>query len=175
MDKTKQTAGAIYTQLQSQRQESITAFEMQEAMQEDYIPKLVAQVELDKKKIKGDLFIEVVTKRDPLMPKMVGNWFKSRLTCPTPNYDQSVFHYDRRKDSIEYLWTIPDLPMCKFLIRHALNLSELDKSLLKYVLDFRDGTLLQLAKHLNKETLNSDLNLIFSIKEDNGRRNTITS
>ena len=169
----KETAGQIYQKLKNKYHESnekIHVFELQEAMQADYIPKLVAQVDKDKLLTDGDLYIEVCTKRNPIMPEMIGNWFKSRITCPTPWYDQSVFRYDRKADKIVYLWTIPDVQICYELVQNQLLLSPDERALLKFVLDFKDGTLLQMAKKLNNEV--NDYRLEFFRKDEDGNRIT---
>ena len=58
-------------------------------------------------KFKGDFYIHVETKKEKLLENVLRNYFIPRETCPTPNYDQSVFTDHREKGEIQFFWTIP--------------------------------------------------------------------
>lgn len=166
----KETAGKIYRDLQMQKQDKITVYEMTEAITGDYMPKLVDLVEQSKPKSNDDFYIECCHKQNQIMLKTLETYMKARHTCPTPFWDRSVFRYNRKDDKIEYLWTLPDIDTAHWLIRNALHLGPEDKALLSHVLDYQEGKLLKLAMYLNKET--NDYNLEFYRKDADGQRIT---
>lgn len=118
----------------------------------DYWNTLVQKCEEGKKTYDKDFFIELCVKREKLMWNIQPRWLgRPRQTCPTPMFDQSVFRYIKKDDILEYLWTVPDMHSCSWLIVNALNVPEEQKELLKFAFDFKDGTLYKMMKKLNKE------------------------
>lgn len=79
------------------------------------------------------------------------NYYLARKSCPTPEYDQTVYQYIYSADALKYLWTIPDKETCLVYRENALFVVEEEKKLLKYILDFFDGSLDRLCRKLNKE------------------------
>ena len=148
---TRDTVGKISLDLMQKTPESTDPIELERAMQEKYIDELIACVETHKKIFPANFFIIVITKNERLMPNVFRNYFFARLTCPTPDYDQSVFSYNKEHDVIEYVWTIPSQDACIHLKKHALEVHPSEKELLFCVLKFADGTLYKLAKSLNGE------------------------
>lgn len=130
------------------------------------MPRLVRQIESDKLKTNGDFYVEACFRMNAIMPDVTEVYFKSRHTCPTPFYDQSAFRYDRRNERIVFLWHIPSKKECDYYVEFALSLRDDEKEAAKFVFDFRDGTLLRLAKKLNGET--EDHELIFYRKDQDG-------
>lgn len=116
-----------------------------------YLGELFTSVAKGKELFPGDFFIEVQQQRFVLLAKVLRNYFIPRSTCPTPNYDQSVYRFDRMKDELEYVWTLPDRESAFDLIANALTIEDEYRELLQYVLDFKDGTLFKLAQTLNNE------------------------
>jgi hypothetical protein len=100
-----------------------------------------------------DFFIVVLTKREKLLPNVLRNLFFPTVFCPTPNYDQTVYHYHNKDDELEFIWTIPGRDICHFIKDNVLSLPKEQHELIKFVLDFADGTLMKKAKQLNKEPL----------------------
>lgn len=111
-----------------------------------------------KKKWHGQSFFIVALSRDfrKLMYKTLMNQFVARQTCPTPNYDQHVWRYDFHSGQTEYIWSIPCKEACHYLKDNALLVAPEEKELLRYVLEYADGTLYKKCKKLNgeKETSN---------------------
>jgi hypothetical protein len=151
MKKKKETVGAVALDLMQKTPESRDPIEIQKAMQEDYLKELVTCVDIHKPLLLGNFFIVVITKNEKLMPNVFRNYFSARQSCPTPDYDQSVFKYDRSDDCIEYIWTIPSKDACYHLKDNALLVAPQERQLLKFVLEFADGTLYKLCKKLNNE------------------------
>ena len=104
-----------------------------------------------KLKFTGDFYIVVITKKERLMDNVLRNYFTARLSCPTPDYDQTVYKYTRKDDAIEFMWVIPSKDACITLKDNFLLIPSEERELLKFVLDFSDGTLFELAKKLNGE------------------------
>lgn len=147
-----ETVGKISTDLQAKDDGyQISAIDQQRAMTEDYMKNLFEAVDRGYKKYKGDFFIHVETKREKLLENVLRNYFIIRETCPTPNYDQTVFRYHREKGDIQFFWTIPDRGTCFYFKQNALQVVDEEKELLRFVLQFDDGTLLKLCKKLNNE------------------------
>lgn len=146
----KQTVGKIASDLLL-KPEANTVIDQQREMQKDYMKNLFEAVDRGYKKYYGNFFIHVEKKREPLLENVIRNYFIDRQTCPTPNYDQDIFRYNRQKSSIEYLWSIPDRETCFHLKANALQVVNEEKSLLNFVLQFDDGTLLKICKKLNNE------------------------
>lgn len=162
----RETAGKIYADLKAKKQDPIDVFEHTRITQADFMPALVALIEKDKPKTNKDIFVEVCLRRNTFMPDVVERYMKSRHTCPTPFFDRSVFHYDRKLDAIFFLWHVPSVQECDYYIANALNLRPDEKEALQNVLDFKDGTLLRVAKKLNGEV--NDYQITFFRKDSNG-------
>lgn len=78
-----------------------------------------------------------------------------RQTCPDPFYDQSVWHYHRNEERLEYLWTVPDIGTTKLFKDDPLNCPADEVQLRGFVLDYCDGTLQKRANKLNEVTVRS--------------------
>jgi len=124
-----------------QMQEQLTDYEK-------HIDECIAR---SKKDFDGDFYIVVITKKERLMQNVIRNFFTGRQSCPTPEWDQTVYRYNRKAGVLEFLWVIPAKDICDLLIANSLDLPKEQRALLKYVFEFSDGTLLRLAKKLNGE------------------------
>lgn len=153
----RETMGKIASDLMQKTPESRDPVEIGRAMQENYINELISCVENNKKRYIGNFFIVVLTKNEKLLPNVFRNYFLARSTCPTPNYDQSVFKFNSESEAIEYVWSIPDRNVCFYLRENKIYVHPSERQLLQFVLDFSDGTLRRLCKKLNKEEEESNL------------------
>lgn len=151
--KTKSTVGKIATDLQKQQPQKIKVLDQAAEMKKDYMNNLFEAVDRGCKLYDTDFFIHVETKQEPLLPNVFRDYFILLKNCPTPNYDQSVFKYNRQAGQIEYIWTIPDRDTCHHLKMHATEVVPEERQLLYYVLKYTDGTLFKLMKKLNGEKL----------------------
>lgn len=157
MKKKKETLGSISLNLMQKTPESRNPIEIERAMQEEYLSELIKCVEDHKKTFFGNFYAVVITKNEKLMPNVFRNYFSARQSCPTPDYDQSVFMYNRADDAIEYIWTVPGKDACHHLKDNALLVDPSERQLLRFVLEFADGTLYKLCKKLNNEEEKSPL------------------
>ncbi len=145
------TAGQISQELQSKESGKISVVEQQQAMTGDYMKNLFEAVDRGFKDFPGDFFIHVETKREVILDNVIRNYFIARSTCPTPNYDQTVFRYNRLSGEIEYWWTIPSRDACHHIKNNKHLIVKEEQQLLSFVLAFDEGKLLQLCKKLNGE------------------------
>lgn len=106
--------------------------------------------ELDPSK---DFFIVVLFKKERLLQNVVRQYFFYRQSCPTPEYDQTVYKYHRKGDELEYIWTVANnvttLYLKKMLDENAIPK---DQETLAFMAEaFLTGNMDKYAKKLNKE------------------------
>ena len=109
------------------------------------------------KSFPSDFYVVVETKKEPLLPNVIRNYFFCRESCPTPSPDNTVYQFHRSSSTLMLLWVIPSKLACEMFRDRALEIPSEQKELLGYVLDFFDGTLFRLAKKLNGEKIDSPL------------------
>lgn len=157
MEQKRETVGKISSELIEKAPESRDPIELQRAMTKEFIDELNKCVVDNQHKYIGDFYVIVITKRERLMPNVLRNYFFPRQSCPTPEYDQSVFRYNRSTGDLIYLWTVPSKDACYYLKDHMLEVVPEEQDLLRYVLAFFDGSLLRYAKKMNKEKYDSPI------------------
>lgn len=153
MEEKKDTVGKISLELMQKEPDTRNAIELEREMHTEYEKNIYDCIENNKNKFHGNFFIVVITKMEPLMKNVLRNYFFARHSCPTPDYDQTLYYYNKDQESIEFLWVIPSRDACKLLKEYALEVVPEEKGLLKFVLDFADGTLMNITKKLNKEEI----------------------
>lgn len=100
----------------------------------------------------GDFYVVYLRKKELLTPNVVRNYFFPRKSCPTPTYHQSVFKYYRKDNKLELLWTLPSQDAVQYYLHNRLTIPPSQMQVLKYVLEFWDGTLDRFTQEENKET-----------------------
>jgi hypothetical protein len=163
----KKSFGSVYTDLKNKPQDKADVFELTTAIGNDLIPKLKNMVERDSKKTSSDFFIEVCIRMNPLVFGVPEFYMISRHTCPTPFPDRAVFHYEKKKEELFFLWHVPSLQECDYYINNMLSLRDDEKEALQNVLDYKNGNLLRKAKKLNGEV--NEYELTFFRKDSNGQ------
>ena len=99
-----------------------------------------------KSRLSTDFYIVVLTKKERLLRNVMRNYFFSRISCPTPNYDQVVYRFNISDNKLELIWVIPDKKACLYLMDNRKDVDPSQYSLLSYVLKFKDGTLFKIAR-----------------------------
>lgn len=99
--------------------------------------------------IKGDFYIVVLLKKERLLQNVVRQLFFYRQTCPTPEFDQTVYKFYRKHSNLEYIWTVPDLMACTRLRYMKHSIDEEQNLLFSMVQAFYNGDLEKLAQKLN--------------------------
>ena len=154
----RDTVGKISSELiQQSHNYDHTANEQMQEQLKDYDKNVDICFKRSKKDFEGDFYIVVLTKKERLMQNVIRNYFAGRESCPTPEYDQVVYKYNKKNDYLEFLWVVPAKDICTLMIQNALNLPSEQKMLLEFVMDFVDGQLLKKAKMLNGEKVDSPL------------------
>lgn len=125
--------------------------DLREAGLRDYYQNLIDCALKHRKVFTGRFFIIVATKREPLLTNVIRNYFFARKTCPTPEYEQSVFRYDNIDEKIEYIWTVPDKETVHHLLLNAPFVVPAEQELLQMCKDFVSNKLLRKAKKYNQE------------------------
>lgn len=151
------TVGQISLELQQKTPDSIDPIEIERELHAEYDKNIFECVDEGKKEIFGDFYVVVITKKEPLMPNVLRSYFTSRKTCPTPDYDQTVYTYIAKDDSLEFMWVLPDKNTCEIMRDRALEIVPEERDLRDFVLSFYDKTLLRLAKKLNGEEDSSNI------------------
>lgn len=166
---TKETVGKIASSLKEHGSGKVDPREIQQATEQEYLDNLTWAVKHALKKVDcssleghkecekrealdGDFFIAALIKKEKLLDNVLRNYFIPTRACPTPHFDQTVYRYDHHKEAIEFLWVVPDQETCEIFLENKHIIVPSERALLKFVLDYYDGTLFKLAKKLNGET-----------------------
>ncbi len=153
----RDTVGKLSSDLIISDTGGVNPIDQQRENQREYIKELLACIASGKKTLDSSFYIVVITKKERLMQNVIRNYFFPTLACPTPDWDQTVYYYDKTNERLEYYWTVPDKNTCQYMRGKAYSLPKDQWELLDYVLKFEDGSLLKLAKRLNKEEKDSAL------------------
>lgn len=146
---TRDTVGKISSALLQKQPESNDPIELQRKMQEDWCNQIDICIANHMDTFATDFYVVIITKRERLMPNVYRNYFCARSSCPTPDYDQTVYKFHKQDNLIEYIWTVPDKETCLHLKENALMIHPEEKELLGFIMDFADGTLFKRALELN--------------------------
>lgn len=150
----KETLGQVVNKLlEKQDNYPMTVTEIIEESKVQYWQEAEKQLAVGKKRFNKSFYIEMCQKYEKLFGGIVKpRWLGiTRESCPTPMFEQSCFFYNKVDDYLEYMWTIPDMHTCCYLVENSLSIPQEQHELLQYALDFKDGTLLKLCKKLNGE------------------------
>ena len=158
MEEKRATVGKISLDLQEKIGDNThSADEQMREQLGEYEDNIKQCVDRYKNKFTGNFYVIVATKKERLLQNVIRNYFFGRKTCPTPEYDQVVYRYDRSMGDLELLWVVPAKDVCSHMITNALELPVEERELLNFVIDFLDGALLRLAKRFNGESDESPL------------------
>ncbi len=126
-------------------------FEQMQQQLQEYEASFYECVQLGKKMFDHDFYIVVETKKEPKLQNVIRNYFIPRRTCPTPNFDNTVYKYHRNEEREEFLWVLPSKDTYTMMLNNFLEIHESERDLLQFVLDDANGKLLQKCKLLNGE------------------------
>lgn len=165
----KETVGKIASDLKTRGSGLADPREIQQATEQEYLDNLVWSVKHALKQVDcssieghdeckkrdalvGDFFVQALIKKEKLLDNVIRNYFIPTQACPTPHFDQTLYRYNSKKEDVEFLWVIPDQETCEIFHENKHIIVPAEQGLLKYVLDYYDGTLFRLMKKLNGET-----------------------
>jgi hypothetical protein len=162
---TDKSVGQISSELAQKDPGGHTVAEQGKEQLKGYMPNLIeATVKGKSEHPNQDFYVVVLTKRERLMTNVIRHYFFTRASCPTPDYDQAVYHYSHLKETLDFLWVLPDPKTSSYFLDHALEIPEDERSLLELVFKFYDGSLDKLAKKLNGEVENQ-VNPVVRVEE----------
>lgn len=157
----KKTVGEQSQELLNKKPESRDPRELERAMQEDYMKELRKCIDESYSLYDNIFYVTVITKNEKLLPNVFRNYFFARSSCPTPEYDQSVFRYNKESGRIEYIWTVPSKDACHHLRDNESQVVTEERMLLEFVLKYFNGDLLKISRKYNKEE--TDNNIIIQL------------
>lgn len=127
-------------------------FEITPDLQERYWQDLANIIIAAKEQLRESFYIEMIFIREKaLAGHVLHPRLFARTSCPTPTYGQHVWHYNYSQDQLAFIWMLPFKDRADYLRDNMLNLTDGEKSMYHYVLDFDDGTLENKARKLNNE------------------------
>lgn len=153
----KKTVGAHAVERQQATPDTRDPIEIQRETEKGYIQSLRNTVTENLKYYAGDFYVVVLNKNEKLLYNVIRCYFLARSSCPTPDYDQTVFLFKRDTEHIEHIWTVPDRETCLVYIENRDKIVPEEYPLLENILKFRDGYLFKLCKKLNGEEVESPL------------------
>lgn len=146
------TVGALSVEMLQKEPETRDPIELEREIHKGtYEDNVIAAAQQGLKSFKSPFYVVVLTKRERLMENVLRHYFFSRQSCPTPEWDQTVYECSNHGDSIEFLWTIPDKNTCEILRSNQIHVSPDEMWLLRLVMEFYDGTLDRKSRVLNGE------------------------
>lgn len=99
-----------------------------------------------------DFYVMSVLTAQPYNRNLWNQKFLYTLECPRPYLNFTVFKYHRKTDELELLWNLPDRDTLNFYYNNRHKASVQDWPLLKYCIEYKDGTLIKKMKALNGES-----------------------
>ena len=99
----------------------------------------------------GDFYIEVYTWKSPLFQNEIERRFFTRQTCPAPNYDQTVYKFDFKKETVEEIWVLGSRETCFYFMQNTKEIKPEFLQTVDYIRRFSNGELFRLMKELNGE------------------------
>jgi len=147
----RRTIGDIAKELATKEQETRDPIALEREAHKKYEENVIECFSVGKKLYNGDFYVTVLTKKEKLMDVM-RHYYLHRESCPTPDYDQAVYRYNSEDDELSFLWVIPGKDTCQTFRDNAAIVDKNEWELLKFVLDFYDGTLDVMARKFNGES-----------------------
>jgi len=147
----REKVGKVAVDLMMKEPETTSPIEQMKESLTDYEKNVYECVDRCRKEFTGDFYVLVITKKERLLENVLRNYFYGRLSCPTPDWDQTVYKFKRKSNQLVFMWVIPSKQVCEHLTENSHYVVREEQGLLKYVMAFNNGTLLALAKELNGE------------------------
>jgi len=150
--KKRKTVGELSLEASQKTPEAENAVELAKDMLTDYDKEVIIAIEDGIKRYSNrDFYVVVLTKREVALHHVMRNIFFTRLSCPTPSYNQADFKYHYKDERIDYKWVVPDEQTCRTYIMNKAIIDPSEYDMLQNILDFTDGTLYEKCLKLNGE------------------------
>ena len=160
-EKTK-TVGQMAVEAALKKQDPMLVRDQTTLMHQEYGDKLFDTVAKGKQEYPEEpvFFIEDITRQERLLMNVLRHTLFPRISCPTPNYDQTVYRYKKKDDTLELVWTVPSPETCAYYLHNSLMVAPEERELLNFILDFKEGRLELLARRLNNEECQFNMALV---------------
>ena len=110
-----------------------------------------AFIDDEKKRYEDIYFVSILEVKDIVYKKHTDFKMFSQDSCPIPVYRQTVYKCSAKTRDIEFLWVVPRREKARWYRKHWREVSPNKYELLKYVMQFYDGTLDRLSIQINKD------------------------
>ena len=136
--KAKRVGQAVHDILSRGNFDNITAEDIAEARQEQYIKDLKEAAELGMKEFSSPFYVVYLFNKEPWSALVNRGRFVRRQSEPLPEnmmsmfpyYNKDVWKIDSDRSSIDYLWSLPGYETFREILRHK---DQYDPSLVKWM------------------------------------------
>lgn len=157
----KKTIGEYSYELQQKPDEKINPIDLQREVhkgntnEDSFENQIRLTVERGEKVYEKDFFVVVLFRKERLkgLQNVLRQQFFHRRSCPTPEFDQTVYKYHKNDTRLEYLWTIPNWQWAHYMQENKFLFPLDQQVLIQLVDDFFTGKLNELCAKLNKEEI----------------------
>lgn len=136
------------------KQEMVSIGQLSEAMTSEntYLKDIFRVVERAKKLTDGDFFVEVIRTVEPGYRQMFRRSQFWTYACSTPQPATAIYHYHRKEEMLDLLWDLPPSNTINMVMRDPNRFpTEEIGDVMKYIFDYKNGTLHKRAKKINGE------------------------
>lgn len=155
--KSKKTVGEHSLELSMKDPGTHTAVDQMREQLTDYEKNIYECINKNLGSFEGDFYIVCLIKKERLMQNVLRGYFFARQSCPTPDYDQIVYRYNKDDASLDFLWVLPAEHVVNYMKNNPNYVEPENYALLGFVMKFVDGALLRLSKKLNNERVDSNI------------------
>lgn len=138
----KETVGKVSQSLLAKADTKQGIVDTERAVNKDYFDHCKECVERKPhSEWKEPWFLITVNKKERLLENVIRRYFFGRKSLPSPEYDQTVWHYHPSSGNMEFLWCIPDKNTCYQIYNNRSEIPTEENHLAKFVIDFMDNRL----------------------------------
>lgn len=151
----KKTVGQYSYEMQQKPDEKINSIDLQREIhkgnssEDSFENQVRLAVKRGEEQFEDDFYVVVLFKKERFLKNVIRQYFFPRQSCPTPEYDQVVYHYFPAMRLLEFLWVIPDKQSTWELSLMGKDFPEEQKQLVQFASDFLNGKLDKLCERLN--------------------------
>ncbi len=157
---TKKTVGEYSYELQQKPDEKINPIDLQRQIhqgnssEDSFENQVRIAIDRGASTYEGDFYIVVLFRKERVkgLQNVLRQQFFHRKSCPTPEFDQTVYKFHRKDDHLEYLWSVPNWQWAHYMKENKLHFPLDQQDLIQHVDDFFTGKLDQICEKLNKQS-----------------------
>ncbi len=133
--------------------EMVNVGEYRKELEGEYENGVRRAIDRGKTRFDGNFYVELVNtiKRKYRKHGEIHPFFYDRKSCPTPMFDQVVYKYDSKKDTLDMLWCLPNKEESLNYYHNKDRVPVSEYSLLQQVMDYFDGSIFALVDRMEIE------------------------